>query len=424
MTKYRVLALVAAAAAATYTGCGSSDTGSGGFGGFAAVNGGGGPAAGGMGQAGSPGAGGVNPGTGGTAQGGAAQGGSPGTGGGPSTGGGAGMDAGPDVQFTYDPPMGTGGLSQDSSCADTTVQGMLTTTPADIIVAVDTSGSMSTEAGWTQNAMPNFAQAIINGGIDTHVVMISSCNISVPGPLGSGAGCPGDTNLPNYLHVNAGVGSNNALQVILNTYPQWSSMLRPSSIKSFLVVTDDDSNMNATSFINAVNALDPALITPRSPMSPLGAGQWVFHGIFAFDGPFSSGCFALSAARGDVYFDLTTQMLGLGSDLCQQNFDPVFQLLATTTVMNAGISCNVPMPTTNMGIINPANVRLELTLPPAAPAVLTNVGSVSGCGAGVGGWYYDNPANPTELILCPGICATAQTTNNPEIKVLLGCLGS
>jgi hypothetical protein len=305
------------------------------------------------------------------------------------------------------------------ACSATWVEGSLQSAPADIIFVVDTSGSMDQEAQWTQQQMPNLVSTITASGIDTHLVLISSADMCVPAPLGSGACGGSDTKLPNFLHVVVGVGSNDALNKIISTFPQWQSMLRPNSVKSFVVVSDDDATdgpyNSAGSFTAAVNALAPALIKP----------DWKFHGIVASGGFFSPPCGPfppLSAAEGKVYKALITQTGGVFGDLCLQNFGPVFTQLATSVVNSAPLACEIPMPTTDAGIINPAQVQLELTLPPNPPQLLPNVGSAGGCGSG--GWYYDNAASPTQLILCPETCQVANTFANPKVNVLLGCLGS
>jgi len=53
------------------------------------------------------------------------------------------------------------------------------------------------------------------------------------------------------------------------------------------------------------------------------------------------------------------------------------------------------------------------------------IGRVSGANdCANGGFYYDNPTNPTQIILCPSTCTAVKGMTNPKIDVLLGCLGS
>jgi hypothetical protein len=358
-----------------------------------------------------------------------ASGGTTGGAGGSATGGSSGArDGSADVAFVYDGSGGAGGLTQDSACATASAEGKLERQPADIIFAVDNSGSMTLEASQVQQNMNVFSSQIVNSGIDVRVVLLSSPSgasngICVPAPLGSGS-CPGDSKAPSYLHVPLEIGSHDALNKIISSYSQWRSMLRTNASKAFVVVTDDNAtdgpNNSAAAFINSVNMLDPAMFQP---------GRWKFHSIFAYTGPgaFGTPCFDITfqkaAAEGTVYRELVAQTSGVSGDLCLQNFQPVFNQLATSVVTGSQLSCDIPMPTTNAGVIDPAQVRIEFTPQPGAPAQQINrVNDASQCGNG--GWYYDNFNNPTKLILCPSTCNTVKGFAAARISVLLGCLGS
>jgi hypothetical protein len=64
------------------------------------------------------------------------------------------------------------------------------------------------------------------------VVLISNYDICIPAPLGSG-GCPNlDTKLPQFLHIDQSVSSNNALQLLLDLKPQWEASMRPDGFRS------------------------------------------------------------------------------------------------------------------------------------------------------------------------------------------------
>jgi hypothetical protein len=366
--------------------------------------------------------------TGGSSTGGSSTGGSS-TGGGSTGGSGARpSDAGlPDVTFVYDAAGGSGGVTTDSACATTSVEAKLERQPADIIFAVDNSGSMSAEAGFVQTNINAFSTQIVASGVDAHVVLISLRGtpnngqaICVDPPLGAG-GCPTqDTKLPTFLHVDREVGSNDALQIIRDTYSQWSSVMRANANKHVVVITDDNArDIDANGFDTAFKGLSTS------------HAAYKFHGIFSFTHPDvltcliggTDVCCGLSAAVGTVYRDLVQRTAGVSGNLCQQNFRPVFDQLAASVVTGSRLSCEVPMPKTDAGIVDPRNVSMEIiTRPGSPPQRLGNVGSSTNCGNG--GWYFDQPSAPTKLILCPNTCQAAQSAANPRINVLIACLGS
>jgi len=220
--------------------------------------------------------------------------------------------------------------------------GPICTKAVDLIVAIDTSGSMGDETAATVQNLPNLAASVRGQGIDLHVIMIAGDNVCVPAPLGGGA-CP-DEKLPGYRHVQQVVGSTNSLQQIIATYPQWKDSVRVGADKAILVVSDDDSDLNASAFTAGLLALD----------SPMFDG-FQFHAIASSESPdvcascifLSCGscahpccdralsCTPISAAEGKIYKQLAQSSDGIFGDLCLQNFQPTFGALTASLVARA-----------------------------------------------------------------------------------------
>jgi len=76
-----------------------------------------------------------------------------------------------------------------------------------------------------------------------------------------------------------------ALERIVSTYDQWKDSLRPNSIKTVAVVSDDDSDMGANTFKSQLEALNADLV------------GFKFDAIVSFDGPVLS-CFSGSSCCG------------------------------------------------------------------------------------------------------------------------------
>ena len=55
------------------------------------------------------------------------------------------------------------------------------------------------------------------------------------------------------------------------------------------------------------------------------------------------------------------------------------------------------------------------------PETLPKVDSAAQCPPGANAWYYDNNANPTQIILCPDTCSNLSAGENGEVNVVLGC---
>lgn len=346
-----------------------------------------------------------------------------------ATGGGGGGTGGSGAGVDID-AGNTGGNSVGDACATQSAEAKTALQPADIILAVDTSGSMDQEAVWVQDYLDDFANILLGSGIDVHVVLIADSSMCVPAPLGSG-NCGNDENLPAYRHVAVGVGSNDGLQKILDTYPQWKPSLRPDATKTIAIVSDDDSDLSAQAFTNALLALDPptfqgfkfdAIVSSSDPASCLVAcalncaacnNKCCDKNLF---------CAPLSAAEGKVHKELVAQTGGVLGDLCDQDFLPVFQDMATGVVVSSKVSCEIPIPAVpDGGVIDPKKVNVQYSPGGNNPETVLNVpGGAADCGPN-GGWYYDDNQAPTKIVLCPATCTKVQADPAAKLEVLFGC---
>lgn len=303
-----------------------------------------------------------------------------------------------------DPPPDDGG-----DCAAVSEEAELVPLPADIIVVVDNSGSMSFEAGEIQDRMNDFSSQIIASGIDVHVVLVSSYpnagnGICIDPPLGGG-GCPlADNSPPTFTHVNQSVGSHNAWQVLISTHGQWSGAMREEAVKHIVVVTDDTSNMDWSDFDAQFKALDPSY-----------AG-YVHHSVVCH-----SNC-ASAAGIGTDYITLSTNTGGVAADLCDQDFQAVFDVLSTEVIGGTAISCELEIPPPPDGMdFDPDAVNLEFDDGMGGILQIGRVDSAADCPNVVDGWHYDDPTAPTMIVMCPQTCTKIQAAENGAIHVAFGC---
>ncbi|MBK8996513.1 MAG: VWA domain-containing protein [Myxococcales bacterium] len=345
-----------------------------------------------------------------------------GGGGGISIGGSSGSGGGLNIDSGQGGSGGGGGFAGDACATTGSKAADPTTAPADIIWAVDQSGSMNQETAYVQSKINDFAKAIGNSNIDYHVVMIASTSggnsICVPAPLSNGSCGDG----PRFRLVNVGVDSNDALNKIIDHYAKYSDFLRLSATKHFVVVTDDnatDSPMNsAAAFTNKLATLQPTGMFAK----------WIFHSVYAFGTiPFVGciGAFGTGAAFGKVYEDLVKQTGGAQGEICLGDWTPVFNAITAAVVINSKVSCEYAVPEPDPGqTLDPNKVNVDYLpggQPPANP--IPRVNDLAGCSSGAiqGGWYFDNNASPTKILLCPQTCAAVQSDPAAKIDVKFGC---
>jgi hypothetical protein len=206
--------------------------------------------------------------------------------------------------------------------------------PADVVVVVDSSGSMSAEASMVQQSLNAFTSTLEAAGVSPRIIAIAddssdASGLCVPAPLGSGS-CPDDANPPAYVHLVESVGSNAALEAILEQHPSFQGFLRPTGAKAIVVVSDDDSSLSAEAFDLQIVAVDPTFADYR------------FHAIAADYDPFAptDPCRLLASDAGEEYFTLVALRGGTFHNLCEPDFDAAFDAIA------ADVVAQVPEPTT------------------------------------------------------------------------------
>jgi hypothetical protein len=362
----------------------------------------------------------------------------PGTGGGTNTGGGVnvggsangtgnggGINVGGSANGT-----GTGGDGGGGVCNSIGATATNQLQPADIVFALDDSGSMTEEAGFVQTHMNTFSSGIINANIDAHVVVLSNNQgepngVCIGAPLGSGS-CPNDDNPPGFLHVDQDVQSNNALSLLLSRFDDYKSMFRTGASKHFIVVTDDDSSLDAASFDTQIKAK----LLAYDPLFK----DYKFHSIYGYtepnvfdcllgsNDPCCDGSDTFTASVGEVYKQLVAMKGGVQGNLCLQDFLPMFNQVSQQVAQSSGLACEWEIPPPPAGETFDKNkVNVQFSSGGGAPQDLGYVPSAADCAAAQGGWYYDDANNPTKIYVCPETCAVLQGVTDAKIDILFGC---
>lgn len=330
----------------------------------------------------------------------------PDAGGGPAIdgGGGGGFDAGPGFDAGF------------MDCVGVPYEAVEAFAPVDIVWVVDTSGSMSDEAERVQMNMVAFATAIGAVGIDWHVVMISSRSfVNVPASLADD---------PRYLLIDRDVSSNEPMTALLAELPRYQDHLRRSALTHFIAVTDDESNLAWMEFNTQMrrslgrnfvfHTISSEVAGPPSFMYPEGQ-PCTTGGGFPPEG---------AAAPGVQYYEMAMATGGRIFSICTPaaEWAGLFDSLTAAIAVPMVIPCEYDIPEPPAGDeLDFGRVNIRYTPGAGAEQVFPYVGTPDGADCSVGGWYYDDYARPTRIILCPSTCTAIGADPAGRVDVELGC---
>lgn len=305
-----------------------------------------------------------------------------------------------------------------AACLTASAAGEEALSPVDIIWVVDSSGSMDDENTAVQNALNDFSASIAASGVDYRVVLIGdNGSMSVPPPLGGS---------PEFLHVNQSVDSHNALEMVHARYADYQSFLRPNAVVHFVVVSDDESNWSQSQFDSQLAGLanpgfpngytfhsicseETVIFTPPAPLPPVM-------------GPCLGGLGAGGAAApGLTYIDMTNNTSGVWKSICSSNWDAVFTAVAQAVSVSTPLPCTYDIPPPPDGqSLDPNAVNFVFQPSSGGDVTVPRVDNAAACGSG-SGWYYDDPQDPAQIVLCPSSCDELTADPEGEVEIQYGC---
>lgn len=103
------------------------------------------------------------------------------------------------------------------------------------------------------------------------------------------------------------------------------------------------------------------------------------------------------------------------------------QLLAALESVRLGaIGCEfvLPLPAPDQGVLDLESVSVVLKPGKNDPeATMRKVANLAACGTTTGGFYYDDPARPSRVVLCPASCEDVRAGGvDASVKLVFGCI--
>ena len=294
------------------------------------------------------------------------------------------------------------------SCGSVRAAAQLQRGPVDIVLALDTSGSM---AGQICNVSTNLTALAAGVGDDAHVVGVYDMGVlGVATALLCGnadplAATPLAMDPKRYLHRAVNVDSWNALTELVDEFDSYRDFLHPDATTNFIVVTDDQSDplrggMLAADF--------------KMQMEQKLGHAFIFHAIVA-DG--ENGCFGSNI--GTEYLTLADQTHGEKLPICATDWTALFMQLQAAVASSAPIPCDFEIPPSPAGgTLDTAAVQVVFKPESDPEQQFPRASGVDKC-KDEAAWYYNDPAAPTRVQLCPAACEAVK--RGGDINIAFGC---
>lgn len=347
----------------------------------------------------------------------------------------------------------------DDSCADDQAQAVQGGTGADVILVIDTSGSMVAEAVEVEMRINEDLAGILDTNqVDYRIIMLADYNtrdggsngdptLCIGPPLSPTADCANPTELavegPRFFHYDTHIDSTDSLSRIIQEFDEpagdqgqgrptqypggWGQLLRPGTVKFFMEISDDNADDNTS-----IDDFKTDLNTKYKAQFPNdGDINYVFHSIVGVevnpngqawlpsDPIRTTDCGQLAVNEGSVYQQLSIDTGGLRFPLCQnENFDIMFNAIADDVVSTVILPCTYTPEATGQGTPNLTEAAVVYQAGGAQDFErFTEVQNEAACADG--SYYIDDDT----FTLCPTTCTRVQADPLGAIAVRVGCAG-
>jgi hypothetical protein len=347
----------------------------------------------------------------------------------------------------------SGGLDPDAGCAGEATKAVLL--PLDMFIMLDRSGSMlePVAGGGTKwDAIKAALQTFLTQpGLATSGIAVGIQYFGQPASMACPASCNGDADCGLYgpcttAHTCASCG-NATSSCFASDYAKADVDIAPLH------------NPQIISLLTSIQAQSPETNTPTSAalqgaldycsawaQDPAHASHVVVN-VFATDGEPSecvmdqSTIDGIAAAAANASPKILTFVIGVGSALTKLNgiaaaggtkkaflldtANPNVQsefLAALNAIRGTALGCTYKIPQNDGGMTDLNKVNVQYTPGNGgASEEFPKYQDAAHCPATGDGWYYDDNAHPTQILLCPSTCAKVGKDTMGEVSIVVGC---
>jgi hypothetical protein len=308
---------------------------------------------------------------------------------------------------------------EQEACATTSA--VANATPVDLYMILDRSGSMADNDSWDEEiqALESFVYDPESTGIGIGLQYMPLPDLCNPAAYAMPA-------------VPMGVLTGNAAQVLTslaNSRPyggtplvpalegavQYAKARQQSNPERTVVIVLSSDGLPDTSCAyagdaglpnteqNAIQVLSAAAAaTPPIRTFVIGIGAQTALNTFAMAGG-TGKAILVGAADGGVT-DIEAPLIA-----------------ALGNIRTQALPCEYTIPQAEAGTIDPAEVNVTFTPDGQATQDFYGVANAAACQTNNFDWYYDNPASPAHVELCPNTCTQVKAATKAKLQIAYGC---
>jgi hypothetical protein len=219
-------------------------------------------------------------------------------------------------------------------------------------------------------------------------------------------------------------------QQVLDAYPMFADFLRLDAVKVFLWISDDDPDTHtADAFRAALDGLSPSGMFARTIHNAI-VGYYGDGSPADWSNPAAGTCDGL-ARVGEMYLRLVDCLddvggpvagceVGRRARVCETNWTPIFDTIATGVAEGVPIACDLSIPELPGGVtVGASDIDVTYTRGDGGAEPLLQVGRPAECVES--GYFLDDLAAPTRITLCPALCERVRADPSARVDVGTGC---
>jgi len=363
----------------------------------------------------------------------------------------------PDIDFVYDPPKDVDPVTPGNACASKTLD--TAPIPLDMYVVLDRSGSMNlpqtmpidnvtpgtgdcnvgdaTVSRWCRaiNSLDGFfgSEVAAGTGVALQFFPAGGCTNSASpllfGCCDSGSCCGGGAEAKPAVALADLPAARAPLAEALNAATPWADRTpieaalrgminytagarRAGRQMMGVLVTDggpEGCATNSASLATLVANHRAKTGIPTYVVGTQGAAYSWLQPIAVAGGAPTHTDHCAGGVKPCNFYDVGSAKSDVFIDVLQQ-------------IRRSAIACTYAVPPADSGLPDLKDVSLSVTPQGGKATRIEQVSGVSACKTG--GFYYDDPAKPKTIQLCPNSCDALRAADGGRVEILIGCQGS